>query len=78
MTRGSLFTRSGELVASVAQEGMNLRISGPPGQICVLEISTDLENWEELATTFLPDGTLDYLDENAEPDAQRYYRVRVR
>lgn len=58
--------------------GVNLKISGAPGQVCVLEASSDLVHWKEIATAFLPDGTLEFADDAAGAQSNRYYRLRVK
>lgn len=56
----------------------HLQVAGGVGQLCVLEASSDLVNWTEVGTTFLPDGQVEYQDESATTDRRRYYRLRVR
>lgn len=55
--------------------GVVLQLSGPVGQRCVLEGSTDLLTWEVIESVFLPDGVLQVADSPAA--SQKYYRLRV-
>lgn len=55
---------------------VRLQLAGAPGQLCVLEVSADLNTWTEVRELFLPEGQLS-LDEDA-ADKQKYYRLRVR
>jgi hypothetical protein len=70
---------SAPLSLSVAQSvngAAHLHLSGPAGQPCVLDASSDLIRWTPVESLFLPDGQLDFEDfEMAGGD--RYYRLRV-
>ena len=54
---------------------ITLQLSGPVGQVCVLEVSTDLVTWDQLDMVFLADGLLSFDQPVAQ--TQRYYRLRV-
>ncbi|MDB6036176.1 MAG: hypothetical protein JWM99_17, partial [Verrucomicrobiales bacterium] len=54
---------------------ITLQIAGPVGQVCVLEVSTDLVTWEQVDMVFLADGLLRFDQPAAQ--TQRYYRLRV-
>ena len=54
-----------------------LKLAGAPGQVCVLEGSSDLNTWTEVSVVFLPDGELDFLDLSATSTARWFYRLRV-
>jgi hypothetical protein len=56
--------------------GVSLNLTGPSGQICVIEASTDLEHWTQIAEVFLPNGRLNFSELDTEENAQRYYRLR--
>jgi hypothetical protein len=56
---------------------VKLRLDGATGQVGVLQSSTDLQNWEDVATLYLPDGTVEFED-NSGSSALRYYRLQVR
>ena len=57
---------------------VKLKLGGAPSQICVLESSTDLQDWGFVAELFLPDGELEFRDSNLGETQQRYYRLRAR
>jgi len=57
---------------------VQLKLRGARGQVCVLEVSTDLAHWTDAGEVFLPEGELDYVDENPSAGKKRYYRLRVR
>ena len=53
-------------------------LNGPPGAKCVVEYSTDLQNWTVLGTYVIPpSGSLVVTDPDAGNHNQRYYRVRL-
>ena len=54
-----------------------LQVSGPAGQVGVLQSSTDLVQWQDVATVYLPDGTVQFQDDAAAA-AVKYYRLQVR
>ena len=62
----------------VTATGIKLQLSGAAGQVGVLQRSSDLENWEDVTTLFLPDGSVEFTDENSGTKAQVYYRLQVR
>ena len=56
---------------------VQLRLDGASGQLCVLEVSTDLQTWTVVSEVFLPDGELTFVDDGA-AGPRRFYRLRVR
>jgi hypothetical protein len=56
---------------------LELRFSGNPGSIYILESSTNLLNWEILASPSLSDGYLLYHDSETQMLPQRFYRIRT-
>jgi hypothetical protein len=54
-----------------------LQLSGPTGQVGVLQSSSDLAHWQDVATVYLPDGTVQFQDD-AQAGAAKYYRLQVR
>jgi hypothetical protein len=57
-------------------DGQQITINGRPGQVYVLEGSTDLRNWVPLERGGSQTGTLVYQDPDRD-SAMRFYRVRV-
>ena len=61
--------------------GFQLTATGPPGAVCILEMTTNLtsqEGWQSLFTNdFDPTGTAQFFDNAATNDAQRFYRAQV-
>jgi hypothetical protein len=61
----------------MADKQVHLRLHGRPGQLCVLEVSTDLVHWKETELSVMGvDGVVDVTDAGAE-GTERYYRLRV-
>jgi hypothetical protein len=56
---------------------VTLQLSGPAGQVGVLQSSSDLVQWQDVATVYLPDGTMQFEDD-AQASAAKYYRLQVR
>ena len=56
---------------------VHLELSGGAGQIAVLQSSTDLVNWQDVTTLYLPDGTVQF-DDDANAAVVRYYRLQIR
>jgi uncharacterized protein YjdB len=52
-------------------------LSGPAGTPCLVEASTDLVNWESVATVTLPNEPIRLLDPAANMSPARFYRVRI-
>lgn len=52
---------------------IRLKLSGGVGQICRLERSSDLINWELATKVYLPNGELEYVDR--QPAVWRYFRL---
>jgi hypothetical protein len=63
-------------VARSANGAVQLHLSGPAGQPCVLDASSDLIQWTPVEQLFLPDGQLDFED-SAAAGSYRYYRLRI-
>ncbi|MFO1499253.1 MAG: Ig-like domain-containing protein [Verrucomicrobiota bacterium] len=60
------------------QDGhVQLELAGPAGNQYVLEVSTDLVNWVQLAPVFLPDGQIAFKDETNQAAQKRFYRTRL-
>ncbi len=60
-----------------ADQKVSLRLHGRPGQLTVLEVSTDLVHWKEAGLSVMGvEGAVDVTDTGAEGN-QRYYRLRV-
>jgi hypothetical protein len=57
-------------------DGQQITINGRPGQVYVLESSTDLRNWVPLERGGSQTGTMVYQDPDRD-SAMRFYRVRV-
>lgn len=57
-------------------DGQQITINRRPGQVYVLESSTDLRNWVPLERGGSPTGTMVYQDPDRD-SAMRFYRVRV-
>jgi len=56
-----------------------VKLTGRSTQPFVVEVSTDLVHWTELAPLFLSGEGTGYEDAGSTPaDGQRYYRARVR
>jgi hypothetical protein len=64
--------------AIAADGSVKFQLSGPSGQVCDLESSTDLVNWKFVTELFLPDGKLEYTDYNPHETSQQYYRLKAR
>ena len=56
---------------------VTLQLSGPAGQVGVLQSSSDLVQWQDVATVYLPDGTMQFQDD-AQASTVKYYRLQVR
>ena len=59
----------------LANGSVHLLLMGAPGQVCVLEASTDLQTWTVINELFLPDGQLEVIDTPA--GQNHFYRLRV-
>lgn len=57
---------------------IQLKLSGASGQLCVLEVSADLQAWTVISEIFLPDGELTFVEDEAGGGSRRFYRLRVR
>ncbi len=55
--------------------GLQLMLSGPPGQTCQLEASTNLVDWVTLSTNVLGSAPLPVVDPVAPAGKCRYYRL---
>ena len=56
---------------------VRLELSGAAGQVGVVQSSTDLIHWQDVATVYLPDGTVQ-IEDSAGASAAKYYRLQVR
>lgn len=56
---------------------VRLRMNNQAGRPCVLEMSTDLINWTEVAPDAFPDGVIEFRDEKAKANPQLFYRTRL-
>jgi hypothetical protein len=52
---------------------VRLRLKGGVGQVCRLESSSNLEDWDLVGRVYLPDGQLDYFER--QPSTNRYFRL---
>jgi hypothetical protein len=57
-------------------QGLSLEISGPAGQTAIIEESSDLVNWTNSQSIFLPDGKVNFATEAAGSNAL-FYRLRA-
>jgi hypothetical protein len=55
--------------------GLQLLLSGPPGEICRLQVSTDLVDWVTLSTNVLGSVPLPVVDTTAPGGKSRFYRL---
>ncbi|NBB78442.1 MAG: hypothetical protein GVY36_03220 [Verrucomicrobia bacterium] len=54
----------------------SLSFSGVPGRSYLLEVSDDLENWDDLTTlTAAPSGSMTYVDTSVSSHPKRFYRL---
>lgn len=51
-------------------------ITGTAGQILLIERSTNLEQWEAVATVTNVDGSVEFIDTTV-TEGRRFYRVRA-
>src|SRR2546429_158449 len=52
------------------------RVSGAPGDTCIVRTSTDLMNWKPVFTNFIPaSGYFDFVDSQTGRFPQRFYRT---
>ena len=56
---------------------VRLHVAGPAGLPCILEASSDLVTWTEIAPVLLPDGVIEHRDEASNTGQQRFYRTRL-
>lgn len=57
---------------------VHVRLEGSAGQVGVVQRSTNLLDWEDVTTIYLPDGALDFTDETSAGGEMLYYRLQVR
>jgi hypothetical protein len=70
--------RAPVLLAPGIQNGrFGFTISGFPGQIVIVQTSTNLVQWEALATNTLTGATFDFADASGAGPPQRYYRAML-
>jgi hypothetical protein len=56
--------------------GLRLQIRGAAGQICALEVSSDLTTWTERDRFYLAETPFAYTDDGDDDAGARFYRVR--
>ena len=56
--------------------GFHVSISGKRGALFIIEVSTDMRNWQELARLPNPTGTVEYSDTTTSDARQQFYRFR--
>jgi uncharacterized delta-60 repeat protein len=61
---------------SVSLAPLRLTITAEAGKSYILEASTDLINWQDIAMSTAGSGTLEFTDPNADSFNMRFYRVR--
>jgi subtilisin family serine protease len=67
-----------EYVSTVANGGCHLRISGVPGERCVVQVSSDLVAWSGVSTNLIPqDGVLPIADMSTNGPSNRFYRAVI-
>jgi len=65
-------------VAGNPGDGLVLWASGPPGGICIWEMTTNLAGgWQDLFTNDFGAGSAQFADPAATNDPQRFYRARL-
>ncbi len=62
-------------LAADASGGFMLRIASAPGATCLIQVSSDLKNWSDLATVASETGSVQYHDTAADGGPVRFYRV---
>lgn len=65
-------------VSTVAPRSLVLTLQGVPGTECILETSTDLANWQPMATNLLATGILKVTNSFELGEGRKYYRGTVR
>ena len=55
---------------------MRLFVHGDAGFNYAIKVSSDLNDWQPLATAYSTDGTVEYLDTEASAVTLRFYRAR--
>jgi len=55
-----------------------LALSGAPGETVVIEVSTNLDDWQPLATVRLDDGWLEFEDPSAINFGRSFYRLNTK
>jgi hypothetical protein len=62
--------------ARMAPEGFAFSLAGTPSATYIVQTSTDLSNWDTLATITLPaSGVSPITDSSASTSIRRYYRA---
>jgi hypothetical protein len=63
-------------VATISSNGMpTFELTGQPGYTYIVQASTNLINWEYVATFINTNGTVPFTDADSPNYSQRYYRV---
>ena len=66
-----------EIIGSVySSSGVTLQISGPAGQTAVIESTSDFQDWTNISSIFIPNGSVEFTDTSAGDDLS-FYRLRV-
>ena len=65
------------LAARVQNEQLRFTIAGYPGQVVIVQASTNLLNWESVVTNHLTSATIDFTDASGTAVPQRYYRAML-
>ena len=63
------------LAPGVQNDQFRFTVSGFPGQIVIVQASTNLVQWDSLATNTLTGTTLDYAEQPGAGQPQRFYRA---
>ncbi len=65
------------LAPGVQNDQFGFTVSGYPGQTVIVQASTNLVQWDSLATNKLAGTTFDFADESSPGQPQRFYRARL-
>jgi hypothetical protein len=68
-------SRPRPVAAMVPGECFHFAAAGPDGAWFTIEYSTDLMNWTALCTYQVVQGSVDFVDPDAQSDQHRYYRA---
>jgi hypothetical protein len=62
---------------ALTPNGFGFNIFGQPGQLVAVDRSTDLINWQPVATNLLSNPSFLFVDPVAPADTSRFYRLRL-